>query len=352
MPVKHYESLSEVMKHLDRANNRPRHLLMGNGFSMAFDKNIFSYKSLYDFFQKSDQSKKLVPLFDTINTKNFEQAMREIGNCIAILQAFNADPKLVKNLEEAIETLKESLIDAVRQMHPEHVFNISKEQSKSCANLFSPFLKTDCSIFTTNYDLLMYWVLMRNLETLPEACDGFGRDILNPDEVRNGDDAELSDLYWGPNKYKQNIHYLHGGLPIFNSGFEIQKEVYENGMFLLENINTRIRDESYPIFVTAGDGNEKLQHIAQNRYLSYCYEQLCKVNGSVVTLGFSFGDFDHHIIDALNTATPKGRKAVSGLRSVYIGVFSDGDRMHIEKIAGKFKAPIRTFDAKTAKIWG
>lgn len=40
------------------------------------------------------------------------------------------------------------------------------------------------------------------------------------------------------------------------------------------------------------------------------------------------------------------------LLSVYIGVYSDEDRQHIEQIASKFKVKIRIFDAKTVDIWG
>jgi len=41
---------------LDRLSKRttPKHLLLGNGFSMAYDHKIFSYNALYNFIEELD----------------------------------------------------------------------------------------------------------------------------------------------------------------------------------------------------------------------------------------------------------------------------------------------------------
>ena len=39
------------------------------------------------------------------------------------------------------------------------------------------------------------------------------------------------------------------------------------------------------------------------------------------------------------------------LWSVYIGVYSEDDKKHIESIESKFKCKVHIFDSKTAKIW-
>ena len=72
----------------------------------------------------------------------------------------------------------------------------------------------------------------------------------------------------------------------------------------------------YPIFVTAGDDQQKLKHITHNQYLTYCYDSLCEAKGSLVIFGFSFGAHDDHIIDAINRAAK--RKAPDKLWSVYM----------------------------------
>jgi hypothetical protein len=72
----------------------------------------------------------------------------------------------------------------------------------------------------------------------------------------------------------------------------------------------------------------------------------------LVTYGFSFGQYDEHIIDAINRAAKQGKKVPDKLWSIYIGVYSDKDRKHVEKIAGKFRCKVHIYDAKTANIWG
>src|SRR6185437_16100558 len=121
--------------------------------------------------------------------------------------------------------------------------------------------------------------------------------------------------------------------------------------FLLQNVKDRIDKKEYPIFVTAGNGKEKLTHIMHNKYLSFCYEQLCNIEGSLVTFGFNFGEYDTHIIDAINTATKMGRKIQDKLWSVYIGVYSDKDLNHIKEIEKKFKCKVTPYDARTVNIW-
>ena len=112
-------------------------------------------------------------------------------------------------------------------------------------------------------------------------------------------------------------------------------------------------NKEYPVFVTAGTSNQKLTHIMHNRYLSNCYEKLSDIEGSLVTFGFNFGEYDEHIIDALNTASShkKEKKFNEKLWSVYIGVYSEDDRKHIEQISPKFDCKVRLYDAKTVPVW-
>ena len=88
-----------------------------------------------------------------------------------------------------------------------------------------------------------------------------------------------------------------------------------------------------------------------NKYLSFCYEHLCNIEGSLVTFGFNFGEYDTHIIDAVNIAAKKGRKVHDRLWSVYIGVFSEADLKHIMDIQKNFMCKVIPYNAKTANIW-
>jgi hypothetical protein len=193
---------------------------------------------------------------------------------------------------------------------------------------------------------------MRN--EIENAIDGFGRDAEESDEWIPEDERQYSELRWGKYKGTQTVHYLHGALQLFDTGVEVIKEEYTSEHFLLDNIKARMEKKEYPIFVTAGNGFEKLSHIVHNKYLANCYESLSSISGSLICYGFGFGNYDEHIIAAINKAAKK-RKDENGkwhmLNSIYIGVYSGSDLNHIKSIEKKFKLPVRLFDAKTVNVW-
>ena len=316
---------------------------------MAYDYKIFSYNALADFVSKEDDPT-LKKLFDILKTKNFELIMEQLTNFSALLNVLEAEENIKKKVTSAHEKLKSSLINAIKQMHPEHVFKMPEEKVTSCVKFLKIFLDNGGNIFSSNYDLLLYWVLMRG--NFPKAIDGFGRELLNQVEVgRKQEEAEYSALHWGPNKQHQNIHHLHGALPLFDTGAEIEKEQYNEEGWLLQNISSRLDAGSYPIFVTAGGASEKMAMIRHNRYLSNCYDKLSEIDGSIVSFGFGFGDYDTHIIDALNKACHASNKMPPKLWSIYVGVYAESDKEHIESIENKFHAKVYTFNAKSANPW-
>lgn len=334
----------EVLKKINITKEKRKwNFLMGNGFSISYDPSMFSYNALHDFVKKQ-QDNILSILFDSFKTSNFELIMRQLDITLTLAKNFNANDEFNDMLKEANMKLKKSLINAIQSLHPEHVFSISEDKSDSCSNFLSIFLSTKGEIFTTNYDLLMYWILMRN--KIDGICDGFGREI----EFNEGTYDELyeGDLIWGKNKEDQNIHYLHGTLPFFDTGVSVVKEEYD-GNFLLDKIKDRIHKEDYPIFVTSGTGKDKLAQIKHNSYLAFCYDRLCRVTGSLVTYGFNFGEYDEHIIKAINKASKFNGKGK--LYSIYIGVYSVEDKQYIESIKEKFDCKVSIFDSKTAHIW-
>ena len=124
------QDYQSVIKKLNHAG-RSKHLIMGNGFSMAYDYKIFSYNALYDFIEKL-KDPTLSKLFEVINTKNFELVMRQLDNFIELAKAFDGTGHMVQVLEDANKRLQESLIEAVSSLHPEHVFAVPDNESESC----------------------------------------------------------------------------------------------------------------------------------------------------------------------------------------------------------------------------
>lgn len=337
---------SDVVNKIAETNGKRKwNLLMGNGFSISYNHKIFSYNALHDFVREQDDEV-LSVIFEIIKTTNFELVMRQLDATKMLAESFDADSDFIHKLEEAHNKLRSSLIEAIQHLHPEHVFTINEEKSQACSRFLSEFINTKGEIFTTNYDLLMYWILMRN--QLPGISDGFGREIEFDDNYDH-DDTYEGELIWGNNKDKQNIHYVHGTLPFFDTGISVVKEEYD-GTYLMDKIESRIKSDDYPIFVTSGSGKDKLEQIKHNSYLSYCYDRLTRLTGSLVTYGFNFGEYDEHIIAAINKASKYHNEGK--LYSIYIGVYSDEDREYIESIESKFDCKVRIFDSKTTNVWG
>ena len=322
------EMFDDVITSIRKDPRRQFHLLLGNGFSVAYDPDIFSYNALHDFI-KNLKDKDLSRILQIVETQNFEVIMQYLDNFAVLVDAFGGDPNLKKRVEAASDKLKKSLLDAVKAMHPEHVFKVPEDQSKACARFLQHFLNTTGNIYSTNYDLLLYWVLMRNGEL--KHIDGCGRELENDTgEYIALEDQEWSELAWGKSRSEQNVFYLHGALPFFDTGVAVVKEEYDVFNYLLHNISLRMEKGEYPIFVTAGNGQQKLNHITHNQYLTYCFDSFCQMGGSLVTFGFSFGPNDEHIITAINRAARQ--KAPNRLWSIYIGVYSSEDKKHIEQI--------------------
>ena len=297
---KYYDCLEEL-----RGKRRSISLLLGNGFSMAYKPKIFSYNALQTFI--AEFSDPLINhLFEVVKSKNLEVIMQQLHVLSDLLGVFGDYPDLKERVAAADQSLRKCLINAVQTLHPEHVFTVPEEQIASCHTFLDSYLSGDGSIFTTNYDILLYWVLLRSGNQ--NHKDGFGYELENPEEKDPDEQIRSDILTWGPNVGGQNVHYLHGALHLFDNGIDIEKEMYDSAGYLLQHIEGRMGNEKYPIFVTAGDSNDKLAQIKHNRYLDYCYQRLCKVQGSLIAFGFNFGVYDYHIIEAINEAAHHGSR--------------------------------------------
>ena len=139
MEIDKLKTYQEVIAYLNGPKGRRKHLLFGNGFSMAYDKNIFSYNALSNFIESTGDPL-IQKLFEKLNTKNFELIMQQLDNFCEIAEIFSDDKTLVPKIEDTIEKLKNSLLDAVKELHPEHVFKVPEEKSKACIKFLQEYL--------------------------------------------------------------------------------------------------------------------------------------------------------------------------------------------------------------------
>ncbi len=149
-------SYQAAMADLARANKR--HLLLGNGFSIALKPDIFTYGSL---FENADFSAAphVTELFHALGTQDFEIVIKHLQDAAKVLAVYLPDNiDLINQLRSDAKVIKNALVTAIAKRHPDRPFDIDPAQYAACRR----FLHDFDHIFTLNYDVLLYWTLMQN----------------------------------------------------------------------------------------------------------------------------------------------------------------------------------------------
>jgi hypothetical protein len=140
-------------------------------------------------------------------------------------------------------------------------------------------------VFTLNYDLLLYWVIIGR----QQFNDGFGLGLES-----NG--------FRGPFKPNPrcNIFNVHGGLHLFQtSDYEIEKQLATAAGMIDAIAETIDAGERFPVYVAEGTSSAKLDRINSIPYLKHCYQQLRESTGVCFVYGHSAHESDAHIYNAL-----------------------------------------------------
>lgn len=327
-----------------------RHLLLGNGFSRACRNDIFSYVSLFD---RADFG--ALPLaqqaFEILGTTDFEAVMRALQAASKLVELYGGDQHLAARIEQDAIALREVMVQAIAENHPDHPAEITDEQYRACREFLSNFE----SFYTLNYDLLLYWALMHT-EIEPEVkCD---------DGFRTPDEGEAEYVTWEPEKaIKQVVHYLHGGLHIFDERGEVQKYTWsQTGIRLIEQIRSALSQNKFPIIVAEGETAQKEERIWHSGFLHKAYRSFVSIGGVLVVYGHGMNPNDEHILEAI---------AKSKVQRVYVGIYGDPessdnqrimqramqlelDREHFKPGSNKAKKGLAVsfYDAASAHVWG
>lgn len=325
------------------------HALLGNGFSRACRDDIFSYGALFDRADFRGLSDQVRHCFEALNTTDFEHVIRALKQASALAAVYRpADIDLVAALATDADGLREVLVGAIANSHPNHPNEIDAVAYAACKTFLSSFDR----VYTLNYDLLLYWAYMqREIPPDLQCDDGFRR-------PESGEEAYVT---WEvDNSYQQKIYYVHGALHLFDAGSEIQKYTWVNtGIRLTEQVRAALGESKYPLFVSEGTSAEKLEKIKHNGYLHRVLASLPAIQGNLVIYGFSFADNDEHIIRLVE----KGR-----VSSVLVGLYGDpttAANRHIiyrARLMADRRAALRRraaptldvhfFDARSARVWG
>jgi hypothetical protein len=335
-----------------------RHLLLGNGFSIACEPGIFTYGSLFER-ARPEMSAELLRVFDRLGTTDFEEVIRALQRASEIVPIYADVAAAAARMGADAEALKRALVTAVAGQHPARPNWIGDERYAACRRFLARFIGTAAGgkVYTLNYDLLLYWALMHE----PEVDDGLGLD--HDDGFRKDpDDFEAEYVMWHGETHanSQNVHYLHGAMHLYDAGAQLQKYTWVNtGKPLVEQANEALAANLFPLFVAEGENSQKLAKIQHSAYLHHSYKSFCSecIQGArkaFFVYGHSLADSDRHIFDRI------GR---SKLAHLFISIFGDPDsprneaiRAAAERIAARRSAGapplnIDFYDAESAAVW-
>ena len=316
-----------------------RNILLGNGFSMAFDEERFNYSSLLDSPSIPFYIKRI---FKTFNTYDFEVIIKKLESSAQLLKAYDRRLTTIDRLYQEAINLREELINRILEIHPSSQNDIEKDRMFKTLVFLSNFHK----IFTLNYDCLLYWVLLNREDFLKKYSN---IEIFKMDD---GFRPYYNELAW-KQKEKQNVFYLHGALHIYKKDYGLICKPQNDGRYLMDIIKENIYNNKYPLIVTEGSSTNKLNKILKenNEYLSYCYSKLKGINDVLFIHGHSLDKKDKHIFDAISKNL--------AIKKVYISVCSKEKYQDKRDKADTFFAKrerektldVNFYDAENVDIW-
>jgi hypothetical protein len=328
-----------------------KHLLLGNGFSIALKPDIFTYGSLYE---NADFSKAphVTKLFDALKTQDFEVVIKHLQDAATVVEVYRPRAvTLARRLRNDAAAIKDALVTAIAKRHPDRPYDIKPEQYAACRAFLSRFEH----LFTLNYDVLLYWALMQS------EVDGL--QINHDDGFRHPEDDPGAPWVSWQQGNQATVSYLHGALHLFDAGSEITKYTWsKTDKPIVDQIRSALDEEKYPLFVSEGTSASKKARILHSGYLHKAhrsFESCCSPSGNAIVMyGHSLADNDDHVLRAI----VKGNTPFL-LVSLYGNANSPANKAIINKAEklieqrgptkGRRQAlSVIYYDASSAKIWG
>jgi hypothetical protein len=331
------------------------HLLLGNGFSIAQDPLAFTYSALKrratDLGQISEIAREY---FDDLDTVDFElviRSMLDAARGIRILRHNPSDPDVLR-LEAEAASLKDTLAVVLAGLHPSRPADIAESSYERVYGFLCDFR----SIYTTNYDLLLYWTLIKGLD--PDFVRRVGRSRTMDDGFRDpGYAAEYVTWDYLHAARTQSVFYVHGALHLFRNEDELQKFTWSRTeIALLDQIREQLDAGYFPLYVSEGTSREKLTRIGTSDYLARGLRSLAGIANGLLVYGLAFSENDDHLIKAI------AESKISRVGVSVYGALSDANNVNlarrVEELVGRRKAynsslglEVRLFDAGSVDLW-
>ena len=325
-----------TFKQVIQQANKP-HLLLGNGFSMAYDSSRFSFTTLLQSAVDSgviQKESEIYRVFEKLATSDFENVMRALKDAEQIVEVYQGDNQIRERMRLDTENLKRYLVQILTNNHPEKSTDLTEEEKNACLGFITHFDK----IYTLNYDLLLYWATMQDQSS---TSDGFA----------DTEDSRGEGYVVYKNSDGFRVHYLHGALHYFDAGDEIRKKTYTNtDIPLVTQVRKSLDEGKYPVFVSEGSSKQKITKILHSAYLNHCYKSLMRIGGDLVIFGTTLKSNDEHILEAI---------LQSKIKNIYLGVSSPnkGEEFitkieeYNKKVSEKKKKKVYLYDYRTVDVW-
>jgi hypothetical protein len=333
---------------LIKANTNKLHLLLGNGFSQALKPDIFSYGSLLEKADFKGLTVDAEKLFKEVDTIDFEELIYILHKSAQVNKVYLTEDlrEYVENQEKDTKLIKEILLSTIAKHHPNFPNNVTEKQYAKCSNFLSYF--SEGNIYTLNYDLLLYWVLMHGHEDDTQRNIDAG--FRHPDSEENSDYVS-----WEiENTYKQNIFYLHGALHLFDSGTELKKYTWKRtGINLMKQIRVAMDEDLFPLIVTEGTSDQKKKKIYRSAYLARGLKSMATIKDVLFVYGWALSANDTHILRMIE----KGKISKIFI-SIYGNLGSTANKELIRKASllpesrsKKYPLEVYFYDASSAEGW-
>lgn len=325
-----------------------RHLLLGNGFSIACRPDIFVYEKLFEQADFSILSSSAKAAFEALKTTDFERVIKALRDAAALAMLYGACTAQVQAMLEDANALKELLVQTIAQSHPALPGEITDSEYAACQRFLDNFHTT----YTFNYDLLLYWAHMhRENRDEVQSDDGFR---TSQSDIESGIPSDY--VVWESGQsHDQNMWFLHGALHVFDSGTEIQKYTWSRtGVRLIEQIREALSRDLFPLFVAEGSSAEKFERIRHSDYLAKAYRSFQEIQHCLFVYGHSLAANDEHYLHRIE----KGK-----LAHIYVGLYGDPESVINRRIIkrakamsvarrGKRELKMDFYDSASATVWG
>lgn len=272
-------------------------LLCGNGLSVNAWP-AFAYGSLFDYACDDGLTAEDLALFGS--TENFERVLSDLNTAIRVDEIIGVPADRIYGRYRSIQR---GLGRAVRAVHltrgqiPEAILRSIRDE-----------LVRYEWIFSTSYDLLIYWAM---------GCGGdFSPFVDHFRGPRLEFDPDRADVYAD----QVPVYFLHGALHLVVGGSGVTWKLRHGAMrTVLDQFGEPIEGDPHarPLLVTEGTARDKLRAIEGNIYLAHSLQTLRSTSLPIVVFGSSLSSQDDHLLDALNEY-PR--------RSIAVSLLSDTKR--------------------------